>query len=125
MKFQINNVNNVTDPEVNQAVISQLRRQYPDLRIAGKKIRVVSSQGDEMTDPSRLKITKITRVVRQFNPEVVANNDASSEDEEKFYWKRETRWIGAVIQEGSKVGSCLLISRVTLETYQESSTILA
>ena len=96
-KSKINNVNDITDPEVNQAVISQLRRQYPDFRIAGKKIRVVSSQGDEMTDPSRLKITKITRVplrptssgkrqpvsvVRHFNPEVVANNDASSEDEE-------------------------------------------
>ena len=96
-KIQTSNVNDITDQEVNQAVISQLRRQYPDLRIAGKKIRVVSSQGDEMTDPSRLKITKITRVplrptssgkrqpvsvVRHFNPEVVANNDASSEDEE-------------------------------------------
>ena len=96
-KIQTSNVNDITDQEVNQAVISQLRRQYPDFRIAGKKIRVVSSQGDEMTDPSRLKITKITRVplrpassgkrqpvsvVRHFNPEVVANNDASSEDEE-------------------------------------------
>ena len=114
-RIQTNNGYDITDPEVKQAVFSHLRRQYPDLRMAGKKIRVLSSQGDEITDPSRLKITSITRIVRGFNPEVVAR---SSQD-------KENRPPGTPDQSHKRLRSTSSLSFLSISPDKEGGSILS
>ena len=86
---EIRIVSDNTDKVLNQAVKRKLRQQYPRLDIHGKKIRVVSSQGDGVIDPSRVKIVSITRArvplrpvssVRKFPPVRISN--ASGSDKE-------------------------------------------
>ena len=82
------NINDNSSTVLNQAVKRKLRQQFPSLEMAGKKIKVVSSQGGKI-DPSRMKILSITRVplksvsetsVRHFSGRQ-NNNDSTSDKE--------------------------------------------
>ena len=78
-----------TDKVLNQSVKRKLRQQYPSLDLAGKKIRVVSSQGYGVIDPSRVKIVSITRARVPLRPvssvrklPLVRISNASASDKE-------------------------------------------
>ena len=84
------NIKDNSSTVLNQAVKRKLRQQFPSLEMAGKKIKVVSSQGGNI-DPSRMKIVRISRVPLKSVPESSVrhfsgrqnNNDSTSDKENR------------------------------------------